>query len=154
MITAALDSCTGQGLPATTTVTVEGRAFQCRISVTEATRELGLGGVTALGENEGMIFAFTDSTTRNFWMRGCVIDMDIAFIDPFGFVTAVHTMPKEELQRPDETENDYYTRLKRYPSLLPAQFVLEVSPGTLAQLGVKRGTRVEFDRDLLKKHAE
>ena len=35
-----------------------------------------------------------------------------------------------------------------------AQYALEVAPGTLAPLGVKRGTRVEVDRELLKKHAK
>jgi hypothetical protein len=37
------------------------------------------------------LVAFTDSQARTFWMRGCIMDLDIAFIDPFGFVTAVVT---------------------------------------------------------------
>ena len=135
-------------------VTVGGKTFECRISATEATREQGFGGVSSLSSTEGMIFAFSGAATHNFWMRRCVMDLDIAFIDPLGFVTAVHTMPKEELQREGETEDEYLARLKRYPSLAPAQFVLEVAPGTLAPLGVRRGSRVEFDRAALKMLAE
>jgi uncharacterized membrane protein (UPF0127 family) len=81
------------------------------------------------------------------------MDIDIVFIGPLGVVTAVHTMKAEELQRPDETEAAYFARLRRYPSLAPAQFALEVAPGTLDSLGVRRGSVVEFDRDLLKRFA-
>ena len=144
--------CGSSTPPTTAPVTVAGRTFQCRLSIDNDSREPGLGGVASLGPDEGMLFAFNDSAARTFWMRGCVMDLDIAFIDPLGFVTAVHTMPKEELQRPDETEDQYQARLKRYPSIAPAQYALEVAPGTLAPLGVKRGTRIEFDRASLKNH--
>lgn len=97
-----------------------------------------------------MLFAFPDSAERTFWMRGCVMDLDIAFIDATGFVTAVHTMPKEPLQAPEESEAAYLGRLIRYPSAGRAKYALEVAPGTLAPLGVRRGVRVEFDRDALK----
>ena len=99
------------------------------------------------------MFAFPDAELHNFWMRRCIMDIDIAFISPLGIVTAVHTMKAEELQRPDETEAAYFARLKRYPSFAPAQFALEVAPGALDSLGVKRGSRIEFDRDLLKRFA-
>lgn len=144
--------CESATPPTSMPVTVAGKTFQCRLSIDNASRELGLGGVASLGPDEGMLFAFTDSQARTFWMRGCIMDLDIAFIDPLGFVTAVHTMPKEDLQQPGESEDQYYARLKRYPSIAPAQYVLEVAPGTLTPLGVKRGTRIEFDRASLKNH--
>ena len=150
----ALGACDGGKPPASMPVSVQGTTFTCRLAIDDAAREKGLGGVASLAPDEGMLFAFTDSAPRSFWMVGCIMDIDIAFIDPFGFVTAVHTMPKEELQRADETEFAYHSRLARYPSLAPAQYALEVAPGTLAQLGVKRGTRVEFDRELLKRHTK
>jgi uncharacterized membrane protein (UPF0127 family) len=150
----ALGACDGGTPPASMPVSVQGKTFTCRLAINDATREKGLGGVASLSPDEGMLFAFNDTAPRSFWMVGCIMDIDIAFVDPFGFVTAVHTMPKEELQRPDETEFAYHSRLARYPSLAPAQYALEVAPGTLAQLGVKRGTRIEFDRELLKKHTK
>lgn len=149
-----LSGCESAGPAGTMPVTVEGRTFHCRISADDASRQQGLGGVASLAPDEGMIFAFPDAGYRNFWMRGCVMALDIAFIDPAGFVTAVHTMPFEDPQGPDESESDYFARLVRYPSIAPAQFALEVAPGTLAPLGVKRGTRVHFDRDALKTLAE
>ena len=64
-------------------------------------------------------------------------------------------MQQTELQNlgSDESEDEYLSRLKRYPSIAPAQFALEVAPGTLEPLGVRRGSRLEFDRDALKKLA-
>jgi uncharacterized membrane protein (UPF0127 family) len=148
-----LGGCEQAKLPETLEVTAGGRTFTCRLALDEAARDQGLGGVASLGPNEGMIFAFPDAELHNFWMRRCIMDLDIAFIGPLGVVTAVHTMKAEELQRSDETEAAYFARLKRYPSFAPAQFALEVAPGTLEPLGVRRGSVVEFDRDLLKRFA-
>jgi hypothetical protein len=154
LMAATLTACFPSQAPQTIDVTAGGRTFTCRLAINEAARDQGLGGVASLGPNEGMIFAFPDAEPHNFWMRRCIMDIDIAFIDPLGIVTAVHTMKAEELQRPDESEAAYFARLKKYPSLAPAQFALEVAPGTLEPLGVRRGSRIEFDRDLLKRLAE
>lgn len=152
-VAAMLGGCERSQPPQSIDVTAGGRTFTCRLALDEAARDQGLGGVASLGPNEGMMFAFPDAELHNFWMRRCIMDIDIAFIGPLGVVTAVHTMKAEELQRPDETEAAYFARLRRYPSLAPAQFALEVAPGTLDSLGVRRGSVVEFDRDLLKRFA-
>jgi len=149
----ALGGCEQSTPPETINVVAGGRTFTCRLALDEPARDQGLGGVTTLGPNEGMMFAFPDAELHNFWMRRCIMDIDIAFISPLGIVTAVHTMKAAELQRPDETEAAYFARLKRYPSFAPAQFALEVAPGALDSLGVKRGSRIEFDQDLLKRFA-
>lgn len=151
----AIAGCGDAKAPERMEVRIGETRFDCKLSLDDATRQRGLGGVASLAPSEGMLFAFPDSDARNFFMRDCLMDIDIAFIDPFGFVTATYTMPKEDLRREaeGETEQDYLARLKRYPSIAPAQFALEVAPGTLAPLGVRRGTKVEFDRDLLKRHA-
>jgi len=149
-----LTSCDTSRTPQSIEVTVGDRTWTCRVSADDATRQKGLGGVATLAPNEGMMFAFPDAAPRNFWMVGCIMDIDIAFIDPLGVVTAVHTMPKEDLQREGESLYDYESRLKRYPSLSPAPFALEVAPGTLEKLGVKRGTYLEFDRKMLKTMAQ
>jgi len=149
-----LSGCESAVAPTTAPVTVGGKTYQCRLALDDASREKGLSGVSSLAAGEGMLFVFTDSAPRNFWMVDCLMDIDIAFIDPFGFVTAVHTMPKEPLRAEGEDLTAYQARLARYPSVAPAQYALEVAPGELAKLGVRRGVRVEFDRDSLKKHAK
>jgi uncharacterized membrane protein (UPF0127 family) len=154
LASAMLVGCDGGAAPTSAKVKAGGTEFTVKLAMDNASREKGLGGVTSLAPDEGMLFVFTDSLPRNFWMVDCVMDIDIAFVDPFGFVTAVHTMPKEPLQADGEGRDAYFGRLKRYPSLAPAQFAFEVAPGRLAELGVKRGVRLEFDRDTLKKHAK
>lgn len=154
LTTAVLLGCDATTPPVSVPVSAGGKTFACRLAITDATREKGLGGVTSLGADNGMLFAFSDSRPRNFWMYGCVIDLDIAFIDPFGFVTAVHTMPKEAPQSAEESDDVYLGRLKRYPSMGDAQYVLEVEPGTLKPLGVRRGSKVDFDAPALKRFIE
>lgn len=149
-----LSGCSPSVAPPSASVTVAGKTFQCRLALDNASRAKGLSGVASLGPDEGMLFVFSDSEDRSFWMVDCLMDIDIAYIDPFGFVTAVYTMPKEPPQAEGESRFDYEKRLKRYPSMAPAQYVLEVAPGSLAGLGVRRGTRVEFDRDSLKTFAK
>ncbi len=151
-IVAPVSGCERAAAPTSIEVTVAGKRFDCRLALDEASRERGLGGVTALAPDEGMLFAFPTAEERTFWMRDCVIDLDIAFLDGKGFVTAVHTMPKEPLRAEGESESAYLGRLKRYPSGAPAQFALEVVPGTFEALGIRRGSRIEFDAALLKPH--
>ena len=138
--------------PTSLEVTVAGKRFTCRVALDDASRERGLGGATVIGPDEGMLFAFPSPEERTFWMRDCLIDLDIAFIDAKGFVTAVHTMPKEPLRAEGESESAYLARLRRYPSCAPAQFALEVAPGTFGALGIRRGSRIEFDAAALKPH--
>jgi len=149
-----LAGCAPSAPPATATVKVGGKTFTCRLALDNDARAKGLSGVASLGPDEGMLFVFTDSAERNFWMVDCVMDIDIAYINPFGFVTASYTMPKEPPQADGESRFDYESRLKRYPSAGPAQFVLEVAPGELERLGVRRGTAIEFDGDSLKTFAQ
>jgi len=136
--------------PAIERLTIAGTPFRLTLSADDASRQKGLGGVAELAADEGMLFVFPDAQHRFFWMKGCIMDIDIAFIDPFGFVTAVHTMPKEMPQGPEESAMAYENRLQRYRSLSPAQFAIELAPGTFERLGVKRGTKVDLDLPRLK----
>jgi uncharacterized membrane protein (UPF0127 family) len=136
------------------TLTIAGpkatKTFQLKVAADDASRAKGLGGVTELPEDGGMIFIFKQSEARYFWMKGCVIDIDIAFLDGLGTVTAVHTMKKEAPQGPNESELAYENRLKRYNSGTPAQFAIELRPGTFDTLGIKRGSKIALDLPRLK----
>lgn len=130
------------------------RTFDLLLALDDASRSKGLGGRTELPENGGMLFAFTTSEARFFWMLDCFMDIDIAFLDGVGVVTAVHTMPKEAPKGPDESEDAYYARLKHYSSGSPCQFAIEVRPGTFDTLGIKRGSRIQLDVAKLKAMAK
>lgn len=135
-------------------LTVAGSTFSVKMALDDASRQRGLGGVSELKPDEGMLFVFPDAQQRFFWMKDCLIDIDIAFIDPFGFVTTTHTMRKEPPRAADEPMSAYEARLVRYRSLSPAQFALELAPGTFARLGIKRGSKLDLDLPRLKAAAK
>ena len=87
-------------------------------------------------------------------MYGCLMDIDIAFLDPLGHVTAIHTMPFEPPQAIDEDDLDYEERLPRYSSGFPAQFAIELAPGMFKKLGVRKGDRLTIDLPRMKQIAE
>ena len=75
-------SCSGEPGPGNTIpITINGEVFHMKPATDFEARQKGLGGVESLGPQEGMIFIFPDSRVRSFWMDGCTIDLDIAYLD-------------------------------------------------------------------------
>ena len=126
-------------------VSLGGKEFSLVLAMGNESRRIGLGGRTSLSAEEGMLFVFPDAQRRRFWMYDCLIDIDIAFIDPLGHVTAIHTMPMEPARGETEAILAYEDRLPRYPSRFPAQFVIELQPGMFETLGIKPGDRLTLD---------
>lgn len=134
-------------------MTLGDRTFRLELALDPESRTRGLMDRESIAPDGGMLFAFPDVAMRSFWMKNCLTDMDIAFLDASGRITAMHTMRVEPPQRPDEAEWAYEWRLRGYSSLRPAQFVIEVAPGTLAALGLRRGEEVPLDWAALKRRA-
>jgi uncharacterized membrane protein (UPF0127 family) len=130
-------------------VTLDGETFLCEIVADEATRTLGLGGRTGLEEGTGMLFSFPDSRLRNFVMRDCLFDIDIIFIDSAGRIVAMHAMTVEEPKRADESIYQYEMRLTKYSSRFNAQYVIELTGGTLERLDLNDGDAIELDTEYL-----
>jgi uncharacterized membrane protein (UPF0127 family) len=116
-----------QGTLATRTVFLGCVAYELELAVDPATRERGLMGRTELPARGGMLFAFPDDAPRAFWMKNCLVDIDIAFLDRGGVVVATHRMRAEPPRRPEESEAVYEGRLRHYPSGAPARFAVELS---------------------------
>jgi uncharacterized membrane protein (UPF0127 family) len=55
-------------------------------------------------------------------------------------------MKVEPPQQPGETEEEYFQRLQRYPSRLPARYAIELPGGTLGRLRVAIGDTIALDR--------
>ncbi|MHC4910801.1 MAG: DUF192 domain-containing protein, partial [Planctomycetota bacterium] len=58
-------------------VTIRGREFKLVLAATEPSRAQGLAGVKEIPADGGMLFVFTRSRILSFWMKGCVVDMDL-----------------------------------------------------------------------------
>ena len=135
-------------------VTLAGNDFDLELAMGPESRNRGLAGRTSLAPDEGMLFVFPDVGTRSFWMYGCLMDIDIAFVDPIGYVTAIHTMPAEPPRGNEEQESTYQRRLVRYTSGYPAQFAIEIAPGRFAELGISVGDRLSIPPKRLKTLSE
>ena len=111
-------------------------------------------GVTSIDPAGGMLFVFPKSEVRSFWMKNCVIDMDIVFVDGQGRVTAIHTMVVEPPQLADESDLAYQRRLTPYSSRYPSQFAIELRAGTAERLGIGFDDRIDLDVERLRALAE
>jgi uncharacterized protein len=130
--------------------TIADKPFALTVSSSDPTRTRGLGGATDIPVDGGMVFVFPNAEMRGFWMKDCVIDMDIVYLDPMGYVTAIHTMRKEPPRGANEPMLAYEARLPRYSSLLPAQYAIELRAGRAKELGLRTSQKVKVDAAALK----
>ncbi|MCP3905627.1 MAG: DUF192 domain-containing protein [Planctomycetes bacterium] len=134
-------------------VTIRDQTFHLELSITEQSRTDGLMHRASIPEDGGMIFVFPDAQPRSFWMKNCLVDMDLIFLDGRGRVTALHRMKALPPRREDETEFQYEARVRgeaMYWSHLPAQFAIELRAGWLDRLDLSVDDRIELDLDRLK----
>lgn len=79
----------------------------------------------SLEEGRGMLFVFSDSQIRSFWMRNTFIPLDIAYLDESLRIVDIQAMEPE-------TEDSH-------PSARPAMFALEVPMGWFGRKGIEVG---------------
>lgn len=142
LVAPALAPASAQPL-ATRRVFLSGVAYDLEVASDPATRERGLSGRDAIDSRGGMLFVFPDDAPRIFWMRDCKVDIDIAFLDRSGRVVAAHRMRAEPPRRRGESEAQYISRLRGYPSNAPARFAVELQAGSLSRLGLSVGSLVD-----------
>ncbi len=106
-----------------------------------------------IDEHGGMLFIYRDVRWRTFWMKNCLVDIDLVYLDGRGRIVRRHKMKKEPPRGADETEAAYERRLKRYTSRRPAQFAIELNAGSIDRLKLKRGQTIELDLPRLRKMA-
>ena len=148
---ATLNACRGQNsTPGTERIVIAGQTFQLEVASDIETITLGLMNRKTIPPGTGMIFIFPDAQARGFWMKNCLTDIDLIYLDTRGFVTSTHRMKVEPPKRDDETEAQYENRLISYPSGRPVQFAIELPPGSLDQLNVRFEDKIELDFKRLK----
>lgn len=103
---------------------------EVELARTPQEREQGLMYRENLPEGRGMLFIFTDSQYRSFWMRNTYIPLDIAYIDENLRIVDIQAM---EPQSEDG-----------HPSAQPAMFALEVPRGWFASRGIGVGTEARL----------
>ncbi len=101
-----------------------------------------------------MLFVYRNSLRRSFWMKNCLVDIDLVFLDRRGRIVALHKMKVEPPRRKSESEGAYHRRLKSYPSRRRSQFAIELKAGSIDHLKLKRGKTIGLDFKKLKKLAK
>jgi len=104
-------------------------AFDVELALSNMQRSLGLMYRAELAPNHGMLFIFGDVRTRSFWMRNCLIPLDIIFLNPDGSIINIvaNAEPGTDTQRRSDG---------------PAKAVLEIPGGRAAELGLQPGDTV------------
>jgi uncharacterized protein len=111
-----------------------GRARTVRLEVvrTPADMARGLMFRERLGDDEGMLFVFPDSSEHVFWMKNTLLPLDMIFIDGAGSVVGVVERAEPQTLTPRTVG-------------APSRLVLEVIGGWSATHGVAKGDRVRFE---------
>jgi uncharacterized protein len=131
------------GYPTTGAVRIESRTMSWDIDVeiapTPATRTRGLMGRTFLPPDRGMLFLYPEPGPRGFWMKGCLMPIDAAYVAEDGRIVNIAEMaPEPGVEYPTTHPSDAHVRI-----------VLEMAGGWFREHGVESGDRVVVPAELL-----
>ena len=120
-------------------VEIRGIWHRLELAATEPRRRRGMGGRSVIPRGTGMLFIHPDEAPRRYWMKDCLVDIDIAYLDRNGVVVAIHRMSAEPPRGDTERLAAYDARLPRYPSRRGARYALELAAGEMTRLDVRVG---------------
>lgn len=118
-------------------VELGGKSFDVEIADTSEKQALGLMFRHSMPADRGMLFIFPNEALRSFWMRNTRISLDIMYFDKDLKLVSISA----------DTPPCRVSRCPSYPSMVPAQYVLELNAGTAAKLGVGVGDQLIVDLD-------
>jgi len=105
--------------------------FKVKLALTPNQIQNGMMGKNFNEEYNGLYFIMPYKGEQSFWMRDCLVPMDIIMIDG-NVITTIH----ENCEPCDELDCESY---KGY-----GDKVLEIAGGTCERLGIKKGDIVSF----------
>jgi len=115
----------------TSIVSINGQDISVELAFTNDTRSCGLSNRFSLEKDNGMLFLFSNTRKRTFWMKNTHIPLSIAFIDASGTIVTIHQMEAEQTRT-------------TYHSSQSARYALEVNQGWFTLHGIKTGDKVEM----------
>ena len=110
--------------------TIGAETFRVQVANPEALRDHGLMGVTSLAADRGMLFIWTDTAQRQFYMKDTLIPLDLISVRARRVVGVATMQPCEKAPCPITTTP-------------PANAALEVPAGTAKRAGIAAGALVE-----------
>ncbi len=103
--------------------------FHVHIAATETRRNQGLMYVKSLPTHEGMLFLFDAPQSATFWMKNCLISLDIMFVGADGRIIRI-------------AENAVPGSEATISSMGKVRGVLELGSGAARRFGIQPGDRI------------
>ncbi|MDS3860664.1 DUF192 domain-containing protein [Thermosynechococcaceae cyanobacterium BACA0444] len=124
-----------QTLPITAQAVIGNAVINLEVARTLPEQSKGLMYRTELAPDRGMLFPFSPPQPVSFWMKNCLIPLDMIFLRQ-GQVIGItaHVPPCQENPCPV------------YPSPGPVDAVLEIGAGQAGILGVQVGDRIQIKK--------
>lgn len=122
-----------------------GEEWNTELCLDDASRATGMGARTEFPAGTAMLFVYPQASLLSFWMKDCLIDMDMVFVDAEGKISATHEAKRQPLRKRGQTLEAYEGGLKRYGSNRRAQFCIELPAGSLKRLKPALGTKIDLD---------
>ncbi len=105
------------------TIYVDEHPLLVEVVNTPADRARGLMYRKSMGENEGMLFVFSEPDYLSFWMKNTLIPLSIAYFNRDKRITDIHDM------KPNQTKELYHSSEK-------VLYALEVNQGWFAKRNI------------------
>jgi uncharacterized membrane protein (UPF0127 family) len=102
--------------------------IDAEVAQTPDERSTGLMFRTAMGPNEGMLFAFEQAGQQCFWMKNTLLPLSVAFVADDGSIVNIDDMKPQTLDSHCSTK--------------PVRYVLEMNHGWFAKRGIKPGAKL------------
>ena len=114
-------------------IEINGRKVEVELARTQAEQIKGLSGHKPLGNDQGMLFIFSELTPRSFWMKNMLFPIDIIWIKDNSVIKV-----SPDLQPEGDSPQ------KTYQSDVPANYVLEVPAGWAKKNKITAGANVVY----------
>lgn len=134
----------------TQAIKLNGKRFELDLALDDQSRELGLSDRQSIAENGGMLFVFPYPRRASFVMRRCYVPIDLIFADEDGYIDSMHAMQVIEPIGGPAWKNPP----TGYASSGRVLYAIELKGGTLADLDLKRGDRLDLPLEALQSKAQ
>ena len=128
--------------------------WDCELCLNDTSRRTGLGAREEFPAGTAMIFVHPTSSLLSFWMKDCLVDMDMVFVDETGKISATYEAKKQPLRLKSQSLTVYEMGLTRYGSNRRAKYVIELPAGSIAKAKPALGQKVDIDWAALDKRAK
>lgn len=111
-----------------------GQTYLLELVAEPDSRRQGLMGRSELVPGTGMLFDFPEGTRPAIWMRNMQMSLDLLFVDEHARLVQVFA----------EVPPCSASPCAIYQAQQPLRFVIEVAPGSAAQLGLQSGDQLDL----------